>query len=201
MQPEINSPFRGWKGTLFEGGLRVPLLLRWPAVLPPGREVTAPVSHVDLFPTLLAAAAAENPPPAATNPLSGVNLLPAMLEQSGEEGGEEQKQKQALLDRVIFWRSGHYKALRKGKWKLQKSGNPDKLWLYDMDKDPHEWDNLAVVEPYLSEVLPALLALLLEEDARQSESLWPSLTETAFHVDKMFETNETLADEYVYWPN
>ena len=231
MQPEINSPFRGWKASLFEGGLRVPVFMRWPAAIAPGREVSDPMSHVDLFPTLLAAADMHKPTggnearegeregemetESEVNPLSGVNLLPSILESasvahsatrphpstSTSSTSSSPKEQDLLLDRVLFWRSGHYKAIRQGAWKLQKAAHPDKLWLYNLSIDPHEWDNLAAVEPYRSEVLPALLALLLAEDARQREPLWPSLTETAILMDKLFETNETLADEYVYWPN
>ena len=53
--PDVNFPYRGWKGTFFEGGLRVPLYLQWPAIIPPGIKVTESVSHVDVFPTILAA--------------------------------------------------------------------------------------------------------------------------------------------------
>ena len=210
MQPEINSPFRGWKATLFEGGLRVPLLMQWPGVLPSGRVLAAPVSHVDLFPTLLAAAdlfaqEEDRVQIPLVNPLSGVNLLPALiLETPAATVGDAAAAgllEELLLNRPIFWRSGHYKAIRRGSWKLQKSDNPKKMWLYNLDTDPHEWENLAAVEPFSTEVLPSLLAALMEEDAKQRTPLWPSLTETAILIDKLFETNETLADEYIYWPN
>ena len=203
MQPDINSPFRGWKASLFEGGLRVPVFMQWPGVIRPGSVVEAPMSHVDLFPTLLAAADLfTSEEQEEVNSLSGVNLLPAILEKTaGDISTTSTSQEQILRDRCIFWRSGHYKAIRKGAWKLQKAENPHKIWLHNLDMDPHERENLADTEPYCTEVLPLMLKALLEEDAKQREPLWPSLTETAILVDKMFETNETLADEYIYWPN
>ena len=53
--PDVNHPYRGWKGTFFEGGLRVPLYLQWPAMISPGVKVSETVSHVDIFPTVMAA--------------------------------------------------------------------------------------------------------------------------------------------------
>jgi len=58
--PLINHPYRGWKATFFEGGLRVPLYMQWPAMIDASTEVTQTVSHVDIFPTLFAAAAMMN---------------------------------------------------------------------------------------------------------------------------------------------
>ena len=195
MQPKINSPFRGWKGTFFEGGLRVPLLMKWPDVIAPDTVVSAPVSHVDIFPTLMNAANVnEGARVDYTNPLSGDNLLPYIRANSDID-------EKALSERTFFWRSGHYKAIRRGKWKLQKAGNPDKIWLYDLSSDPSESNNLAGVEPFRSDVLPSLLSKLFEEDSKQRQPLWPSFTETALLIDKLFETNESLDDEFVYWPN
>ena len=53
---DINSPYRGWKITMFEGGIRVPLFVRWPAKIAPGTTVDTPVAHIDMMPTLAAAA-------------------------------------------------------------------------------------------------------------------------------------------------
>ena len=54
---DVNRPFRGWKITMFEGGIRVPLFVRWPARISPGTAVDEPVAHIDMMPTLAAAAA------------------------------------------------------------------------------------------------------------------------------------------------
>ncbi len=71
-----NTPLRGHKGTLFEGGIRVPFLVRWPGVLPTGKTFDLPVSGLDLLPTLLAAAGAK---PDTWADSDGVNLLPFLM--------------------------------------------------------------------------------------------------------------------------
>jgi arylsulfatase A-like enzyme len=53
---DINKPFRGWKGTFYEGGLRVPMFMKWPAKIPRMTTVREPVGHVDIFPTIALAA-------------------------------------------------------------------------------------------------------------------------------------------------
>lgn len=209
MQRDINKPFRGWKGTLFEGGIHVPMFIKWPGVISPNIVIDEPVSHVDLFPTILAAADFYSKEDEISkvdlrNPLSGINLLPSILKRGRSSSPSDESVdfiENSLTTRHLFWRSGHYKALRKGQWKLQKSANPDKMWLYNLKNDPYEWENLADKEPFKTDVLPSLLELLLFEDSQQAQPLWPSVTETAIFVDKLFETNETLVDEYVYWPN
>jgi len=69
----LNSPYRGWKATFFEGGIRVPLFMRWPAVIPQGVKPQLPVNHVDIFTTVAAAAGAKLP---ADRVMDGINLLP-----------------------------------------------------------------------------------------------------------------------------
>jgi uncharacterized sulfatase len=59
--PDINAPYRGWKSTLFEGGIRVPLLARWPAKLPAGKTFEAPVHHVDIYATAAATKRMDSP--------------------------------------------------------------------------------------------------------------------------------------------
>jgi arylsulfatase A-like enzyme len=54
--PDINKPYRGWKATFFEGGVRVPFFMRWPGTVPAATKMAAPVSHFDIFATALAAA-------------------------------------------------------------------------------------------------------------------------------------------------
>ena len=71
-----NSPLRATKGTVYEGGIRVPFLLAWPGTLPPGGEFHHPVSALDIFPTAVAVAGLEPPPG-----LDGVNLMPHLIGQ------------------------------------------------------------------------------------------------------------------------
>jgi uncharacterized sulfatase len=71
--PRVNEPFRGWKMTFFEGGVRVPFMMRWPARIEPGRVYHEPVHHFDIYAT--AAAAAGSPMP-NDRKMAGVDLLP-----------------------------------------------------------------------------------------------------------------------------
>ena len=70
---DINKPYRGWKGTFFEGGIRVPLFIDWPGRIAPGQRLTIPTEHIDVLPTLAAAAMAPLP---AGRQIDGINLLP-----------------------------------------------------------------------------------------------------------------------------
>ncbi len=71
--PDINQPYRGWKITFFEGGIRTPFFVKWPAKLAPGTVVKEPVHHTDIFPTIAAASGAQLP---TDRKLDGVNLIP-----------------------------------------------------------------------------------------------------------------------------
>ena len=59
--PEVNAPYRGWKITFFEGGIRAPIFMKWPAKIVPGTIVDEPVAHIDLMPTMAAVAQAQLP--------------------------------------------------------------------------------------------------------------------------------------------
>ena len=71
--PDINKPFRGWKISQFEGGIRVPLVMKWPAKIAAGSVAEEPVAHIDVMPTLTAAAGADEPQNVI---IDGKNLLP-----------------------------------------------------------------------------------------------------------------------------
>ena len=88
---DVNAPYRGWKITLFEGGIRVPMFVKWPARIAPGTQIDTPVAHIDLLPTL--AAAAGSRPCRRTEVIDGKNML---LEATGE--GVIQRPNDAL-----FW--------------------------------------------------------------------------------------------------
>lgn len=129
-----NTPLRGAKGQVYEGGIRVPFVVSWPANLKPGR-FDQPVSSLDVFPTALAAGAADAPPKTT---LDGVDLLPHLRGES----------KESLADRVLFWRTGGGQnfAVRAGMLKLVKVGkNPAEL--YDLSTDVTESTNLADKKP------------------------------------------------------
>ncbi len=182
--PDINKPFRGWKATFFEGGIRVPMLVKWPAKIKPGATFAGAAGHVDIFATAAAAAGADVP---ADKKMDGVNLVPFI---TGEAQGAPHQ--------TMFWRSGHYKVLLAGDWKLQVSARPAKSWLYNLKGDPTEKTNLAESNP---EKLAELKALLDQIDGEQSKPLWPSLQEGALAIDRPLDTPAVDGEEYIYWSN
>jgi len=181
--PDLNRPFRGWKMTFFEGGVHMPFFLRWPRELPKGVEYAAPVAHFDIFATSAAAAGAELP---SDRVIDGVDLVPFA---SGRAAGRPHQ--------ALFWRSGHYRGVRAGDWKLQLS-EPKQAWLFDLASDPTERTNRADTEPAR---VAELTALLDAHDATQSKPLWPSLLEGAIRIDPPLNAPESPDDEYVYWAN
>ena len=183
--PGVNEPFRGWKLTNFEGGLRVPMFVKWPDKVAPGTRVKKPVAHIDLMPTLAAAADAEIPQDLE---IDGVNILPLA---TGDAG--------AAWDRkTLFWQSGYYRVVRNEDWKLQVSDDPKKAWLFNLAEDPTEQNNLATSEP---EKLAELKALLAEHKASAREPLYPFVADMPVAVDKTLATKFVEGDEYIYWPN
>jgi arylsulfatase A-like enzyme len=137
--PTSNLPLRGGKGWIYEGGIREPLLVRWPAVLKPGLIITTPVSSPDFFPTLLEAAGAK-PQPGQT--LDGTSLLPLL------KGG-------TLPERALFWHYPHYgnqggapsAAVRRGDWKLIEWQEDNRAELFNLAQDLGEQTDLAAKEP------------------------------------------------------
>lgn len=181
----LNAPYRGGKGTFFEGGIRVPLLARWPAQVAPGSRIALPVGQVDLMPTFAAAAGAPLPQGVA---IDGRNLLAALTG----------KGTQPRADAPLFWSSGYYKAVRSGDWKLQVNGRQGKVWLYNLTADPTEKVNLAGREP---ERLAALQALLAAHERGRKPPLYASTFETPVSIDKTLAEPYRKGDEFIYWPN
>jgi len=131
-QGAVNTPLRGGKHSDFEGGIRVPFLVSWPARLKPG-EFDHPVSALDLLPTTLAAAGIAAP---EGTTFDGVNLLPLL---SGETPPPS---------RDLFWSSGSeggWWAVRSGDWKLV--GEKGDVSLFDLAKDVSEASDLSKVNP------------------------------------------------------
>jgi len=183
--PEVNKPYRGWKMTLFEGGIKVPLFVSWPGRIQPGTRIDAPVGHIDITPTLAAAGGASL---AEGVEIDGVDLLP---------------QAQGVADaplphETLFWQSGYYKAVRKGDWKLQVSEKPATTWLYDLSTDPTEQTNLA-------ESRPDKAAELMEALKRHQDGAVPSLYRATVQgpiaVDKTAADTAGPDDEVIFWPN
>jgi len=138
-----NSPLRATKGTVYEGGIRVPLLLQWPRRLPGGKTYDNPVISLDILPTAAAAGRARLP---ADLKVDGVNLLPYVR---GRRTGQPHD--------ILFWRFGEPRAVRKGNWKLVKIPQQSDE-LYDLASDISESKNLAAEKPEIVEELGKALA-------------------------------------------
>ncbi|MEM6963290.1 MAG: sulfatase-like hydrolase/transferase [Bacteroidota bacterium] len=125
-----NYPYRGHKGMLFEGGIRVPFLLNYPAKIKGGATYHHPISALDIFPTALAAA---NVNTVLQKQLDGVNLLPYLNNSIKEKPHD-----------LLFWRysEGAGYAVRKDNWKMVYSGYKQDYFLFDLEKDPYEQRNV-----------------------------------------------------------
>ncbi|MHC4559323.1 MAG: sulfatase-like hydrolase/transferase [Planctomycetota bacterium] len=149
--PGNNGPFRGGKGGTYEGGIRVPCVMRWKNKFPEGLVCDEVVMHFDIFSTILDAAGLAIPKMNGRNPVHGVSLMKYIL--SGC--------KEPLPERTIFWELISKVAARKGKWKLVgKIESTRGKWqqtiaelkdadleLYDLEKDLSESENLRKKNP------------------------------------------------------
>lgn len=162
---------REGKGTSWEGGQRVPCIMRWPGMIPEGEICNKLASSIDILPTLAAITGAQLP----GNRIDGVNLLPLML---GDKSAEPRH------EFYYYYNANSLEAVQKDFWKLilphnyrtyrglkpgldgwpgqTKSGTVEKIELYDLRRDPGEWYDVAEVYP---EKVKELLALA--EKARQ----------------------------------
>ena len=183
--PDVNAPFRGWKLTNFEGGLRVPMFIKWPKKIAPGVRATPPVAHIDLMPTLAMAAGADLP---IDVEIDGVDILPLASDPDGTEWARD----------TLFWQSGYYRVVRHQDWKLQITDRPKREWLFNLAEDPTEQNNLAESEP---EKVNELRSLLAQHAARAREPVHPSVAEMPVAVDKTRAESVVPGDEFVYWPN
>jgi len=136
-----NAPLRANKGAYYEGGIRVPLIVKWPGVAQPGRVSAEPVTSTDLYPTLLAAAGQA---PRPNQHRDGLNLQP-VLAGSGSLGRA-----------ALYWHFPHYNehpssvpssVIRKGSWKLIETFDPAGVELYNLADDLSEKNNLAAAQP------------------------------------------------------
>lgn len=131
-----NTPYRAGKGYLYEGGLREPLIVRWPAVIQKAAQIETPVVLTDLVPTLLEAAGVDIGK--QVGPLDGVSLMPILR-------GKQ------IDNRDLYWHFPHYTnqgsrpagAIRSGTWKLIEHFEDSSVELFDLSNDISETMNVA----------------------------------------------------------
>jgi arylsulfatase A-like enzyme len=128
-----NLPYRGGKGTTYEGGIRVPMFASWPEILPAGIDYAHPVSVLDILPTFAAAARAIIPPD-----LDGVDLLPYLT------GVNPGRPHDVLAWRVFGGTPKEWRAVRSGDLKLVSSKG--KIAVFNLAVDPYETQNIATPE-------------------------------------------------------
>lgn len=220
--------------------------MRWPEKIAAGTVVEQPTSHVDLVPTIidileqsLAAAAVsedktgEEDSSVVSSDVSkdSTSLLKPLEVLRGELDGQSllphflpnDDQPRATNNRSLYWRSGHYKALRFGDYKLQLAEHPNRVWFFDLKTDPTEQSNLAKQAGVLSLedlsdacqggerdsvsarrvilTLCMVYARLLQVDAEQIPPRWPAIIEIPICIDKLDSEKCLMTDDYVINPN
>ncbi len=165
-----NTPLKGKKGQLYEGGIREPLVFRWPGKIRPGTVCDVPVISCDFLPTFLAVTGQAS---SEDLDIDGCDLTPLLY------GTDHHS-----LDReVLYWHFPHYNmwmshiepasAVRQGDWKLIYFWERDSYELYNLAKDMGEKDNLAERLPEKANDLKTLLHQWLEETKAERPSLNP----------------------------
>jgi uncharacterized sulfatase len=145
-----NHPLRGEKGTLYEGGVRIPAIARWPGTIPADRESASSAITHDIYPTLVELGRATLP---TTQPQDGVSLAAHLRNPAAP-----------LARDTLYWHLPHYhhstpaSSLRRGDWKLIEFFEGNVLELYNLAADPAEKNNLATREPARARELRDALA-------------------------------------------
>ena len=142
----VNAPLRGFKGSTFEGGVRVPTIAWWPGTVPAGTECDAITGMFDILPTFAALAGAEVP---SDRKIDGINIWPQM---AGDTGPAHET--------FYYYRGLLLKAVRHGDWKLElpPAKKPKaKPKLYNLKDDIGETTDVAVANPKIVEELQALV--------------------------------------------
>jgi arylsulfatase A-like enzyme len=149
-----NAPLRSGKGSLYEGGTRVPFIVRWPGVTPAGTTCDVPTIHVDVYPTLSEIAKAAAPD---NQPLDGESLVPLFRDSKASLKREAiyQHFPGYLGAGQDTWRTTPVGLVQAGDWKLMEFFEDGRLDLYNLKEDIGETKNLAAEQPAKTQELHA----------------------------------------------
>ena len=131
VHPNTGIEFRGGKGNLYEGGLRIPFIVRWPNKIPPGRVSDLLFYQPDVMPTLAELTGATPP-----EDIDGLSILPELLGQDGQQPHE-----------FLYWEYGKQIAVRMNHWKAIQPQHNAQWQLYDLDSDISESKDVAASNP------------------------------------------------------
>ena len=153
---------RGSKGDMYEGGIRTPLLARWPGKIAAGGTTDLPVYFADVLPTLAEVARARTP---AELKLDGLSIVPELL--GAKAAGRAQPRHEFLYWELPVGNKGDLeKGVRMGNWKAVRRKNSLPLELYDLTADPQETKDLAAAQPAVIEKIEAYLKTCRVDDRR-----------------------------------
>lgn len=155
-----NGPLRGFKGTVYEGGIRVPMIARWPGKIAAGKETEHVAAHWDVLATLMELAGAGDRTPKGLDSLS---FAPTLM------GDTNQKKHDHL-----YWEIAGLQGLRSGDWKAVKPRNKQTIELYNLKEDLAEKNDLAAKEPEIAAKLTKMLG-----EVRTESELFPLVKQPA----------------------
>ena len=162
-----NHPFRGVKRQLLEGGLRVPMIVRWPGQIRAGTVSEFPWAFWDVMPTV--AELAGQQPPAG---IDGQSVVPTLLGTAQEP------------HEYLYWEfySPFQQAVRTGDWKGIRLGTEEPIYLFDLKNDPEERNNLAADHPEIIRRMAEIMA-----EAHQPTPYWPEVKTAGAGAKKILE--------------
>jgi arylsulfatase A-like enzyme len=137
VNPKTGIEFRGGKGNLYEGGLRIPFLVRWPGHISSGRVSDFVFYQPDMLPTISELCGARIP-----NDTDGISIVPTLI-------GEEMVGRSQEIHKMMYWEYLNQVAVRYGNWKAIKTGKgKQSVWaLYDLEADISEYNDLSLEKP------------------------------------------------------
>ena len=172
LNASLNHPFRGMKGTLYEGGIRVPFMLQWPGTVQAGSLYEEPVMGFDCHATALAAAGVLDE---ASSTLNGVDLLPFL------KGGHT-----GVPHKELFWRTSGKYAMRMDDWKLVVNERTGGQVLFNLKKDPQETTNVSSRHP---EIFREMKATYQDWSGSMMKPQWKRQDQTNAYVGGKLKNN------------